>query len=345
MDPILYVSTIDAEPLHRYREGGYHPVALGHILKEGSYKILHKLGWGGYSTVWAARDQRLDETYVAIKFSVSESENDRGNREVRVMKKLASIHPSPQHVMCILDDFELEGPNGTHKCLVFELLGPSVTDVTDAHFPDGRLPGKLAKSVAKQAFIGLDTLHQQKIGHGDLHTRNLAFTMPCLDDLPEGEYPGVPEYIVRHAVYRLHPWSSLSNIKIVDFGESLLQSAVPQTLHTPLPVRAPEIIFKDHLDYRVDLWSMGCMLFELFVGQPPFDSFLITPTILVGQIREMASDTLPARWMDSPDILDGTFTADVSGEDLTKEGVVKLGQIIGRLMDLSLLLGEFSEIA
>jgi serine/threonine-protein kinase SRPK3 len=59
MDQHLYISTIDAEPLHRYRKGGYHPVTLGECLKAGRYKVLHKLGWGGYSTVWAARDQRL----------------------------------------------------------------------------------------------------------------------------------------------------------------------------------------------------------------------------------------------------------------------------------------------
>ena len=77
------------------------------------------------------------------------------------MKKLTSIHPSPRHIMHMIDDFNLEGPNGTHHCLVLELLGPSVSDVTDARFPDGRLPGKLAKTIAKQALSGLDLLHHQ----------------------------------------------------------------------------------------------------------------------------------------------------------------------------------------
>ena len=58
-DQPTYISPIDAEPLHRYRQGDYHPVTLGECLKAGRYKVLHKLGWGGYSTVWAARDQRL----------------------------------------------------------------------------------------------------------------------------------------------------------------------------------------------------------------------------------------------------------------------------------------------
>jgi serine/threonine-protein kinase SRPK3 len=49
---------IDAEPLHRYYKGGYHSVHLGDFLNNGRYRILHKLGWGGYSIVWAVRDLR-----------------------------------------------------------------------------------------------------------------------------------------------------------------------------------------------------------------------------------------------------------------------------------------------
>jgi serine/threonine-protein kinase SRPK3 len=68
--------------------------------------------------------------------------------------------------MQMLDHFQLDGPNETHDCLVLELLGPSVPDLLDARFHDERLPGKLAKDIAKQALLGLNYLHQQKIGHG-----------------------------------------------------------------------------------------------------------------------------------------------------------------------------------
>lgn len=54
-----YRCDVDAEPLYRYRPGGYHPMALGHVLHNGRYKILHKMGWGGYSTTWAAKDQEF----------------------------------------------------------------------------------------------------------------------------------------------------------------------------------------------------------------------------------------------------------------------------------------------
>ena len=52
----MYSCTVEAEPLNRYRIGGYHPVHLGDTFKNDRYKILHKLGWGSYSTVWLARD-------------------------------------------------------------------------------------------------------------------------------------------------------------------------------------------------------------------------------------------------------------------------------------------------
>lgn len=53
----LHSCSVKAEPLHRYRAGGYHPVHLGDELKENRYRIIHKLGWGAYSTVWLAMDQ------------------------------------------------------------------------------------------------------------------------------------------------------------------------------------------------------------------------------------------------------------------------------------------------
>ncbi|CEL03982.1 hypothetical protein ASPCAL05116 [Aspergillus calidoustus] len=163
--------------------------------------------------------------------------------------------------------------------------------------------------------------------------------------------PGVPKYIVQPAAPQTQLWSSAQEIKLIDFGESFLQDTVPQTLHTPLVVRAPEVIFQDCLDYRVDLWSMGCMIFELFTGQPPFDSFMITPSILISQMREMATDDLPKRWQKMADMIcegekldaedpapnlqewleevyfDGSRTHDLSSED-----IVSLGHIISRLL-------------
>lgn len=115
----------------------------------------------------------------------------------------------------------------------------------------------------------------------------LAFTLPCVNNVSEEDFikilgkpgighvrrsdgkdlePGVPDYIVRPASYRSHFWPSSNPVKIVGFGESFLPTTIPQTLHTPLSVRAPEVIFGERLDYRVDLWSMGCMVSKIAKG-------------------------------------------------------------------------------
>jgi serine/threonine-protein kinase SRPK3 len=73
----------------------------------------------------------------------------------------------------MLDNFQLSGPNGNHGCIVLELLGPSIRDLLEFRFDGERLPGKIAKSVAKQTHLGLDYLHKRNIGHGGMRNTYL----------------------------------------------------------------------------------------------------------------------------------------------------------------------------
>ncbi len=54
--PSEYSVEVPAEDIVQYCSGGYHPVHLGDCFKDGQYKIIHKLGFGSFSTVWLARD-------------------------------------------------------------------------------------------------------------------------------------------------------------------------------------------------------------------------------------------------------------------------------------------------
>ena len=53
----LYTCGADAELIFSYLEDRFHPVHLGDVYRDGRYRVIHKLGAGAYSTVWAARDQ------------------------------------------------------------------------------------------------------------------------------------------------------------------------------------------------------------------------------------------------------------------------------------------------
>ncbi|KAG6236571.1 hypothetical protein E4U47_001131 [Claviceps purpurea] len=313
----IYDCDADAEPLHRYRPGGYHPLLVGDVLNDGRYKILHKLGWGGFATTWAAKD-RKDNRYVAVKITKSEVEESRELKVLRAISAAPQDHPGSAHVNRMLDHFTLVGPNGTHDCLVLELLGPNVQDIVQRRCKGSRLSSKLAKVFAKQALQGLDFLAVNDIGHGDLHARNLAIVVPDLDSLTEEDFiarlgkpqisavtkkdggplpHNVPSELVWPASFqRPDTTPSCPLVKIIDFGEAFLSDNAPSTLNTPLYLQAPEIVFGDQLDRRVDLWSAGCLIFELVTGQPPFDTILMTPPVIIGQMIERTSDELPTRW-------------------------------------------------
>ncbi|KAF2083216.1 kinase-like protein [Saccharata proteae CBS 121410] len=346
MHPLDFICSVDAEPLDRYKEGGYHPVCLGDLLKDGRYKVIHKIGFGAYSTVWVARDQQAHR-YVAIKVNTS----DIGilTRETLILRTLSAAgqscdsHPGSNHVVQFLDDFTVTGPNGTHTCLVLELLGPSIQSGLWRKFHDGRLPREYVYGVSKQAVLGLDYLHRNGIGHGDIHTGNLVFTLLNLDDLIEEEffarftYPatgsitrkdgaplnkGMPEYLVWPMRFRAKDINTAASVKLVDFGESFLADNKPPSLNTPKVLCAPELIFKDEWDYYVDIWSMGCMIFELIAGQPPFGGYFDNERILLLMIISKLRGELPDRWREEWTRMEETrerFKPDVGQEEINEE--------------------------
>ena len=73
--PDPYAAYMVHESLYNYRPGGFHPVNLGDTLQDGRYVIRHKLGYGGFSTVWLARDTQ--EGYVSRLKKQSEPYADK----------------------------------------------------------------------------------------------------------------------------------------------------------------------------------------------------------------------------------------------------------------------------
>ncbi|EJD48363.1 kinase-like protein [Auricularia subglabra TFB-10046 SS5] len=109
--PPKFMPIDEVESLEQYTEGGYHPVRLGDQLGGGRYEILNKLGYGGYSTVWLARDGDL-QRLVAVKVTVATPARE-DSRELEIRQQLtasAANHPWGKHVQELLNTFVESGP-------------------------------------------------------------------------------------------------------------------------------------------------------------------------------------------------------------------------------------------
>lgn len=159
-----------------YCEGGYHPVEIGEVYKDGRYTIVRKLGWGHFSTVWLAKDGETDG-HVALKIVRSAHHyTETAVDEIKLLQKIVTAkpeHPGRQHVVSLLDSFEHRGPNGVHICMVFEVLGENLLGLIKRYSHRG-IPMHLVKQITLQVLLGLDYMHREcGVIHTDLKPENV----------------------------------------------------------------------------------------------------------------------------------------------------------------------------
>jgi serine/threonine protein kinase len=168
------------EDIEEYQPGGYHPISLGDVFDHGRFRVLHKLGFGGSSTVWLARDQREGGDHGRI-VSLKAMRAERSSSlkvpseipELAISLKLGpSLPPSPSGsvgLQTVDHHFHLQGPNGAHLFLISPLAGPSVFAMSDSPgraAGSRRLRADLARKVARQTAMTIHHMHCAGIVHG-----------------------------------------------------------------------------------------------------------------------------------------------------------------------------------
>lgn len=186
----------DDEGADGYRKGGYHVVTIGEVYN-GRYRVIAKLGWGHFSTVWLCLDMNTSK-HVAMKVQKSAPHyTEAAFDEIELLNKAAKRSADPEWtaslqgplaelvpgvpftgVVQLCDYFEHYGPNGQHVCMVFETMGPNVLALIKRYNFKG-VPLDIVRKVACHTLVGLDYLHRVcGIIHTDLKPENVLVGCP-----------------------------------------------------------------------------------------------------------------------------------------------------------------------
>ena len=215
----------------------------------GRFEILGPMARGNMGEVYRARDLQTGET-VAVKtirsrrdgavVSLTEADKNAARflREVRIMGRLSS--PNLPRIIG-------GGLDGDRPYLAMEYIDGITLDTMIAEADNGQLPVAWAAAIGAQIARGLDAAHRAGVVHRDLKPSNVMLAAD-----------GV--------------------VKVLDFGVGLILDDVdgPRLTSSDVTVgtaryMAPEQARQHAVTAAVDLYALGCVLYEALVGAPPFD--------------------------------------------------------------------------
>ncbi|KAI0856463.1 serine/threonine protein kinase [Xylaria cubensis] len=268
-----------------YRPGGFHPVYIGDVYNE-RYKILNKIGYGSYSTVWLIEDlkDQVDEQYkfLALKVLSAEcygTEHDIFEKEILThLKNGRRSLLGYKHIAHLVDDFEHEGPNGKHVCLAFQVYGETLRSFGTL-FRESMIPTDLMRRFTIQLLLALDYSHEYGIIHTDIQPSNIFVKFrdySLIDsvylkkmivprqDRGEMQYYAISSQPLQNAYFNESHNILEFDIALGDWGVSSFADRHLTENIQPVALRAPEVLIKASWDTKTDFWNLGAVILELY---------------------------------------------------------------------------------
>ncbi|RMZ74897.1 hypothetical protein DV737_g5640, partial [Chaetothyriales sp. CBS 132003] len=215
--------------------GDYNIVLGDHLAYR--YEVVDLLGKGSFGQVVRCIDHKTGEL-VAVKIIRNKKRfHQQALVEVNILKKLKEWDPDKVHSVVNFDQsFYFRG----HLCISTDLLGMNLYEFIKAHDFRG-FSLKLIRRFTKQILASLTLLQRHNVIHCDLKPENI---------------------LLAHPVH--------SEIKVIDFGSSCFETEKVYTYIQSRFYRSPEVILGMSYGMPIDMWSVGCILAELYTGYPIF---------------------------------------------------------------------------
>ncbi|XP_071375917.1 dual specificity protein kinase CLK4-like [Centroberyx affinis] len=221
------------------------------------YEILSTLGEGAFGKVVECIDHTNDGARVALKIIKNiDRYREAAMSEVEVLEQMNSLDCDRRYA-CVrmLDWFDYHG----HVCIAFELLGLSTYDfLKENNFQP--FPVENIRHMAYQVVRAVRFLHKNKLTHTDLKPENILF----IDS----------EYDIEYNAEMKRDERTLKNadVKVVDFGNATYEHEHHTSVVSTRHYRAPEVILDLGWDHSCDVWSLGCILIEYYLGSTLFQT-------------------------------------------------------------------------